>query len=71
MAINYGTSAITLVSDLLVQRGVCDHRQAFELAEAFDRELSRCAWIDTQDGIVFSREKSREPGAGNRAQCRF
>ena len=56
MATTYGTSAATLLCDVLVERGVCDYRRAFELAQAFDRELSRCRWIDTLDGITFSRD---------------
>lgn len=56
MATTYGTSAATLLCDVLVERGVCDYRKAFELAQAFDRELSRCRWIDTLDGITFNRE---------------
>ena len=60
MAITYGTSAATLLSELLVQRGVCDYRQAFELSQAFDHELSRCGWIDTLDGTMFSREQTAE-----------
>jgi len=56
MAITYGTSAATLLCDVLVERGVCDYRKAFELAQAFDLDLSRCHWVDTLDGITFSRE---------------
>ena len=70
MAVNYGTSAVTLLSDLLVGRGVCDYRQAFQLAQAFDRELGRCAWIDTLDGITFSRENSGDHQASG-SQSRF
>ena len=63
MSIRYGTSAVTLLCDVLVQRGVCDYRQALELAQVFDRELSRCGWIDTQDGITFIREQAPDrPG---------
>ena len=56
MAITYGTSAATLLCDVLVDRGLCDYRKAFELAQAFDRELSRCRWIDTLNGVTFSRD---------------
>jgi len=55
MAITYGTSAATLLCDVLVDRGLCDYRKAFELAQAFDRALSRCRWIDTLNGVTFSR----------------
>lgn len=64
MAISYGTSAATLLCDVLVDHGLCDYRQAFELAQAFDRELTRCRWIDTLDGITFSRESSDEQASG-------
>jgi len=69
MASKYGTSAATLLCDVLVDRGVCDYRQAFELAQAFDRELTRCRWIDTLDGITFSRDGAdRQPqGSGQAA----
>jgi hypothetical protein len=60
MAISYGTSAATLLCDVLVDRGLCDYRKAFELAQAFDRELSRCRWIDTLDGVTFSRDGANQ-----------
>jgi hypothetical protein len=63
MAMTYVTSAATLLCDLLVDRGVCDYGKAFELAQAFDRELSRCRWIDTLDGVTFSREAADRQGA--------
>ena len=58
MEIRYGTSAVTLVTDLLVQHGLCDYRQAFDLAQAFDRELSSYSWIDTLDGATFARQRA-------------
>ena len=71
MATTYGTSAVTLLCDVLVDRGVCDYRQAFELAQVFDRELSRCRWIDTLDGITFSRESAGERPGRNNGQVGF
>ncbi len=70
MAITYGTSAATLLCDVLVERGVCDYRKAFELAQAFDRELTRCRWIDTLDGVTFSRDAT-EPQAQPGRQAAF
>ena len=70
MAITYGTSAATLLCDVLVGRGVCDYRTAFELAQAFDRELNRCRWIDTLDGVTFSRDGS-DPQSHGGAQPAF
>ncbi|HLG72591.1 MAG TPA: hypothetical protein VK009_19410 [Chloroflexota bacterium] len=68
MPITYGTSAATLLCDVLVERGVCDYRKAFELAQAFDRELRRCRWIDTLDGITFNRETTdRQSRTGRQA----
>lgn len=61
MAMNHGTSAFRLMCDILVQRGVCDHPRAFELAQAFDRELGRYGWIDTLDGVAFSRDPNSAP----------
>jgi len=69
MAFRYGTSAITLICDVLTDRGVCDYPRAFELAQAVDRELSRCGWIDTQEGIVFSRDN--DDGRRDRQQLAF
>ena len=60
MALRCGTSAVALVTDLLVQRGLCDYRQAFDLAQAFDHELSRYGWIDTLDGATFARQPAAE-----------
>ncbi len=57
MAATHGTTAATLLCDLLLQSGVCDYRRAFELAETFDRELARCGWIETLDGTTFTRER--------------
>ena len=71
MAITYGTSAITLLCDVLVDRGVCDYGRAFELAQAFDRELSRCGWVETLDGTTFNRQTTAEPGAVGRQQRGF
>lgn len=71
MAITYGTSAVTLVCDLLVARGVCDYRQAFALAEEFDRQLGRCSWIDTQDGVTFTRHRPEDSTVGPGRQFGF
>ena len=70
MAITYGTSAATLLCDVLVDRGVCDYRKAFELAQAFDRELSRCRWVDTLEGVTFSRDSADRQPHGS-AQAAF
>ena len=71
MATTYGTSATTLLCDVLVGRGVCDYRRAFELAQAFDRELSRCGWIDTLEGVTFSRQPGADSTATGGGQRRF